>query len=440
MSIVNYANKTYIVINDIHDNDSYFNYSQCQNTETKEYVVVEKINKEKLKKELTKLPLNELNKTFEEYIYAYKKDLELLKESVCKNLLEGIDFIDEDDQIIVIKEYADINLRDYIKKEKGHGITPKEIRFIFNQLNNALQIFRKRKNIHTCLCNENIFLKFKDHGLVTDDYTVKMADFGYLSKLEIHFKFQLNIRKKIPFMAPELFMTNKKYGEINEKADLWSLGVLLYFLRFNELPFESELYRAYKILPDPQDPLLKDLINKLLVIEQEKRISWDEYFKHKFFEIPENEEMEIKMKRLRHRESTIKRDIIGIEKKGKNGKMSITYDNGDKYEGDFVDNVKEGKGVYYYINGDKYEGEFFEDEKDGYGVYYYKNGEKYEGEFKDNKKNGHGIYYYLEGDRYEGEFKDGFADGRGTYYYNDGEKYVGDYKEDKRNDHGIYYY
>ena len=163
MSIVNYANKTYLVINDIHDNDSYFNYSHCQNTETKEYVVVEKINKEKLKKELTKLPLNELNKTYEEYLYAYKKDLELLKESVCKNLLEGIDFIDEDDQIIVIKEYADMNLRDYIQKEKGHGITPKEIRFIFNQLNNAIQIFRKRKNIHTCLCSENIFLKFKDH-------------------------------------------------------------------------------------------------------------------------------------------------------------------------------------------------------------------------------------------------------------------------------------
>ena len=227
-----------------------------------------------------------------------------------------------------------MNLKEYIQKEKGHGITPKEIRFIFNQLNNALQIFKNKKNIHTCLCNENIFLKFKDHGLVTDDYTVKMADFGILCKLEVQSKFQLNIRKKIPFMAPELFTSNDAYVKLNDKSDLWSLGVLLYFLRFNELPFESELYQTYKILRDPQDPLLKDLINKLLHIEPNERISWDEYFSHKFFMIPENEEEEIKLKRKRYREHTIRKDIVGFAKKGKNGKQTITYDNGDKYEGD----------------------------------------------------------------------------------------------------------
>jgi hypothetical protein len=42
MSIVKYADKTYIVLHDIQDNELYFNYSYCQNTETKEYVVVEK--------------------------------------------------------------------------------------------------------------------------------------------------------------------------------------------------------------------------------------------------------------------------------------------------------------------------------------------------------------------------------------------------------------
>ena len=440
MSIVKYADQTYMIIQDFQDENSYFNYSYCQNVETKEYVVVEKINKEKLRNELSKLVIVDLNKTYEDYLAAYKQDIQLLKESVCQNLLQGIDFIEEDDQIIVIKEYADMNLKDYIKKEKGHGITPKEIRFIFNQLNNALKIFRNKNNTHTCLCNENIFIKFKDHGLVTDDYTVKMADFGCLSRLEVKSKFQLNIRKKIPFMAKELFNSNEKHVKINSKCDLWSLGVLLYFLRFNESPFDSELYKTHNILPDPQDPLLKDLINKLLVKDQNKRISWDEYFRHKFFLVPENEENEIKIKRQAYRAKTIKKEIIGKELKGKNGKMAITYDNGDKYEGDFVENVKEGKGTYDYSNGDKYVGEFFEDAKDGYGIYYYKNGERYEGEFKEDKKHGHGIYYYLDGDRYEGEFQNGFAEGRGTYYFSDGEKYVGDYKQDKRDGHGIYFY
>ena len=102
-----------------------------------------------------------------------------------------------------------MNLRDYIKKEKGHGISPKEIRFIFNQLNNALQIFVNKNNVHTCLCNENIFLKFKDHGLVTDDYTVKMADFGCLSRLEVQSKFQLNIKKKY-LLWPQNYLIQMK--------------------------------------------------------------------------------------------------------------------------------------------------------------------------------------------------------------------------------------
>ena len=356
MSIVKYANKSYTVIQDILNTDSYFNYSLCQNIDTKEYVLVEKVNKEKLRNELSKLVIVDLNKTYEEYLNAYKSDIKLLKECVCQNLLQGIDFVDEDQQIIIVKEYADMSLKHYIQKEKQHGIQPKEIRFIFNQLNNALQIFRNKKNIHTCLCNENIFLQFKDHGLVTDNYTVKMADFGCLIKLEVQSKFQLNIRNKIPFMAPELFSSNEKYVKINDKSDLWSLGVLLYFLRFNQLPFESELYKTYKILPDPQDPLLKDLINKLLVLEPSQRLSWNEYFGHKFFLVPEDEEKEIKLKRKLYREHKIKKNIIGVEKKGKNGKQAVTYDNGDTYEGDFLNNVKEGKGIYNFSNGDRYEG------------------------------------------------------------------------------------
>lgn len=34
MSIVNYSNKKYNIIQDIQNNDLYFNYSYCQNIET----------------------------------------------------------------------------------------------------------------------------------------------------------------------------------------------------------------------------------------------------------------------------------------------------------------------------------------------------------------------------------------------------------------------
>ena len=73
MSIVKYADKSYNIINDILNNDSYFNYSLCQNVDNKEYVVIEKIYKEKLRNELSKLPINDVGQTFEEYLNAYKK-------------------------------------------------------------------------------------------------------------------------------------------------------------------------------------------------------------------------------------------------------------------------------------------------------------------------------------------------------------------------------
>ena len=45
----------------------------------------------------------------------------------------------------------------------------------------------------------------------------------------------------------------------------------------------------------------------------------------------------------------------------------MIYNNGDKYEGGFKNDLKEGKGIYYYNNGNKYEGEFKNDLREGKG-------------------------------------------------------------------------
>ena len=46
----------------------------------------------------------------------------------------------------------------------------------------------------------------------------------------------------------------------------------------------------------------------------------------------------------------------------------------------------EGKGIYYYKSGDKYDGEWKNDIKEGRGIYYYKSGNKCDGEWKNGKK------------------------------------------------------
>ncbi len=63
----------------------------------------------------------------------------------------------------------------------------------------------------------------------------------------------------------------------------------------------------------------------------------------------------------------------------------MEYENGDKYEGEWKNDFKEGKGKMIYNNGEKYEGEWKNDLKEGKGIMYYNNGERYEGEFKNNE-------------------------------------------------------
>ena len=54
----------------------------------------------------------------------------------------------------------------------------------------------------------------------------------------------------------------------------------------------------------------------------------------------------------------------------------------------------------------------------------FKNGNKYEGGWKDNIIHGQGIYTWVNGDKYAGKFKYGKAYGKGTYTSANGNKYI----------------
>jgi hypothetical protein len=47
------------------------------------------------------------------------------------------------------------------------------------------------------------------------------------------------------------------------------------------------------------------------------------------------------------------------------GKCRVVYYGGSYYEGDLVDNKMQGFGVYFHFSGDKYEGQFANDLKHG---------------------------------------------------------------------------
>ena len=75
----------------------------------------------------------------------------------------------------------------------------------------------------------------------------------------------------------------------------------------------------------------------------------------------------------------------------------MTYDNGDKYVGEFKDDLFSGQGTYTFADGEKYVGQHKDDQQHGQGTYTYANGDKYVGQYKDGKKNGQGFYFFTDG-------------------------------------------
>jgi hypothetical protein len=91
------------------------------------------------------------------------------------------------------------------------------------------------------------------------------------------------------------------------------------------------------------------------------------------------------------------------------GKGTLNLKSGDKYVGDFKNDMRNGHGKYTWSEnnpdlGKDYIGDFRDNNYHGYGTLQFKNGDKYQGQFIDGNKHGFGVYYYANGDRYEGEY------------------------------------
>jgi len=121
----------------------------------------------------------------------------------------------------------------------------------------------------------------------------------------------------------------------------------------------------------------------------------------------------------------------------RHGKGKINYTNGDYYEGDFMNGLKEGKGIYYYLDC-YYNGGWKEDKRHGEGKIYCKDGIYYNGYFYDDKfkGKGYGKLYYGFGQYYEGDFMDGKWEGKGKFRYPNGYYYEGEFKDGKRHGEG----
>jgi len=123
-----------------------------------------------------------------------------------------------------------------------------------------------------------------DNLLLMEDDMLKIVDFGVSEMFEKASDMKTAKSAGSPaFLPPELCVA--KHGDVSGKAaDIWSMGISLYCLKYGCIPFERpgvlELYEAIKNddidFTPVNDSTFVDLMRRILEKDPEKRIKMHE--------------------------------------------------------------------------------------------------------------------------------------------------------------------
>ena len=178
-------------------------------------------------------------------------------------------YSDEDEKYYyIVLEKMDGDLNQILNKYKN-GMPSNLIRKIFSQINSGLKIMIDNGKCHRDLKPSNILFSYIDDKKT--DFIVKIGDFGLSTDLDSTLTDLTNAGTE-RFKAPEI-----ENGKYSNKCDLYSIGIILYMLKTGEYIFDGKtnleiLKNKYsnKIKKKTDDPLLNNLIKKLVVCDPHK--------------------------------------------------------------------------------------------------------------------------------------------------------------------------
>ena len=261
---------------------------QIQNKSNLIYVAIKKIHKERIKEDM----MDDLCETevtdieFQPEIIKFNKEIKNMQLCHCENSVEIYDYFDTEKEFIIVMELCDDTLLHELAKTKN-GFTVEKIKEILLQLNNVFKKMHENKIVHRDIKLNNILVKYLNKEKTK--FKVLLSDYGISNQINSLSKNLKTYAGTQVIMAPEILSNSKKYGD---KCDLWSLGIIIYRLKTKKIPYsgkkDNEILddireKGQSVLDVIKDDKLKDLLSKLLVINPEERISWDEYFNHPFF-------------------------------------------------------------------------------------------------------------------------------------------------------------
>jgi serine/threonine protein kinase len=199
-----------------------------------------------------------------------------------RNIIKIVDWFEDFDHLHIVMELAkggDLCERIISRKR----ISECDAVVVFGQLLSAVGYIHRANIIHCDIKPENILFMSPDGG------DIKLCDFGFAQVVDHGCKV-LKHHGTATYSAPEIIDGRS----FDAKADMWSLGVLLYAMLAGFAPFgqrngarqterirKGELDFNHEVFRDVSADAV-DLIRRLVVVEPSKRLSAEEALRHRW--------------------------------------------------------------------------------------------------------------------------------------------------------------
>ena len=210
------------------------------------------LGKNKIDQSLVVIKLIDLKELDEQAITFLSEEGNTLPNLNHPNITNFIDFDIVNNQAYIIMDYAENgNLLMKINEQKKITKPLTEIKIInwFLEICFGIEFIKKMEIVHKCLKTKGI--------LLTKDNHIKLGDIGFIKTFEEELE-NKNTNEILLYSCPEMI----KDEAIDDKSDIWNLGIILYELTQLKHPFDEEDNNEEKIIENISTGKYHPLINK----------------------------------------------------------------------------------------------------------------------------------------------------------------------------------